>query len=83
MMSKNNTRKARTERLQEFLHGFFDEVVPFGEKELNGHLLVKYRIPNSRQTRVEIYNLPLLQPHRRFNMPERQQPVPSPLMEGK
>lgn len=76
-MSENNTRKVRTERLQEFLHGFFDKDVPYGEKELNGHLLVKYRLPNSEQTRVEIYDLPLYQPHRRFNMVERQHPIPS------
>ena len=72
MSSNSSTRHLRTQKLQDFLHGFFEDGVNFGEKEINNHLLVKYRLPNSEETRVEIYSLPLLQPHRRFEMRERQ-----------
>jgi hypothetical protein len=66
---KHRARQEKTKRLQKFLRGFFPKHVLQGEVTVNGHLLVLWR--SNTGERVEIYELPLHNPHGRFSSPPR------------
>lgn len=62
--AQKNARQYKAKRLRRFLRSFFPADVQQGEVTVNEHLLVLYQSPTGE--RVELYELPLSNPHGRF-----------------